>query len=438
LRWLVGIDGYGELWNSDTGVMSQDGKDPPTLEPGAKKGRPNLRVIAGGAGIPSEPPEMPALARAALSPEGHARVLRALRMLGAERAFLFVWDEHEFTLNEACACDESGKEPTDRSVMWSLLDRITSQRTPLVMAGTDDQPTDAMMSGITAPMRMAVAVPLLGKDILLGVTCFDKRIHKGQFVVSDAYAAALILHELGVDAKELPALQNGGAAPKAQTVQARDVLARLRDVLGPKASQLVGMRASAQLCAPSDDALTYWHAQTHADGTERTILCRLVHEGVSSDVLVNRYLSAVRTFSVMADGNMEDQLRSMSFELERAHPSAFQLHVTAFELAPDEPHVTIWHAGTGSALAVSPTGESRPLLAPTAPLGRGGRELARDRHTLLRNEQLVCALGSTAIDLRERLPAHTRAVLSGRAAQLHEQVGPAHSIWWFARDGAPP
>jgi hypothetical protein len=419
--------------------MSQDGKDPPSLEPGAKKGeRPQLRVIVGGANQPSEPPEMHALARSALSPEGHARVLRALRMLGAERAFLFVWDDHEFTLNEACACDEHGKEPRDRSVMWSLLDRITSQRTPLVMAGTDDQPTDAMMSGITAPMRMAVAVPLIGHEILLGVTCFDKRIHKGQFVVSDAYAAALILNELGIDSKELPALQTGVASAKASVVQARDVLARLRDVLGPKTSQLAGMRAAVHLAAPSDDAFTHWHAQTHSDGTERYILCRVVQEGAPPDVMVNRYLSSVRTLSVMADGSMEDQLRSMIFELERAHSSNFQLHVTAFELAPDEPGITIWHAGTGSALALSPAGDARHLLSPTQPLGRGGRELARTRHTFARDEQLICALGSSPVDLRERLGARDGSVLAARAATLYNQVGNHQSLWWFARDATAP
>jgi hypothetical protein len=420
--------------------MSQDGKDPPTLEPSAKKkgDRPQFRLITGGAGKHEEPPEVPALVRSSLSQEGHDRLLRALRMLGAERAFLFVWDEQEFTLSEASACDETGAEPKDRSVMWSLLDRITSQRAPLVMAGTDDQPTDAMMSGITAPMRMAVAVPLLGRDVLLGVACFDKRIHKGQFVVSDAFAAALILSELGIDSKELPALQAGTAAARAHALKARDVLARLRDVLGPKCAQVAGMRASVHLAAPTDDALSFWHAQTHSDGTERYVLCRLSHGDVSPDVLVNRYLACVRTFSVMADGSMEDQLRSVAFELERASSTPFQLHITALELSPDEHAVTTWHAGSGSALAIAESGEARHLLTPLAPLERGSRDLARARHTLTRSEQLVCALGPSPLELRERLAPRDGTVLPTRAEKLYEAVGPGNSVWWFARDAAPP
>src|SRR5690606_8265707 len=103
--------------------MSQDGKDPPTPEPGARGGqRPALRVIMGGGDGVSPPSQPPLLTQSSISDDARARLVRVVRALGAERAFLFVWDEEEFTLSEACAIDPSGNVPEDRSVMWSLLD----------------------------------------------------------------------------------------------------------------------------------------------------------------------------------------------------------------------------------------------------------------------------------------------------------------------------
>jgi hypothetical protein len=396
--------------------MSQDGKDPPTPEPGARPKRPQLSVITGGGGTRSDLPEPPALARSSISQEGRDRVTRALRMLGGERAFLFVWDEREFTLSEACACDETGAEPRDRNVMWSLLDRITSQRTPLVMAGTDDQPSDALLSGVTAPLRMAIAVPLLLGETLKGVACFDKRIHKGQFVGADAQAAVLVLRELGLEAESLDWLRTGTGTPLRAATHVGPLLALLRDVVGGGNSVTPSLGLKLHVGAPLDDELCFWHASERPDGTTRLALYRLRNMGAPPDLLVSRLLTSSRSLSLHVEGSLEDHLHSLAFELERGQKEPFELHVTALEVARGRPSVSVWHAGQGALFALSPGGTPRLLVAPTRPLARGERGLARETRDLAPGERVVCVQREALFDTTGTLTTDLRRRWSERAA----------------------
>ncbi len=245
MTWKAGCE------NLVDGVMgTTDGHDPPKVGGlGTRQERPKLRVIVGGGAGRSEHPEPPPLLRSSVSQEGKDRMLRTLRLLGAERAFLFLWNEEQFTLSEACVCDESGGEPRDRNVMWSLLDRITSQRAPLVMAGTDDQPSDSLMSGITPPLRMAVAVPLVSAHDLKGVACFDKRIHRGQFGTSDARAALAVLEALGLSAAHIPALSEAsGELPPLPTAPA--IAARVLAEISPKPERALALGVRVELAMP--------------------------------------------------------------------------------------------------------------------------------------------------------------------------------------------
>jgi hypothetical protein len=419
------------------GTMSQDGNDPP-LEPGARGKRPKLSVITGGGGARSELPEPPALARSSISAEGRDRVMRALRMLGGERAFLFVWDEREFTLSEACACDETGAEPRDRNVMWSLLDRITSQRTPLVMAGTDDQPSDALLSGVTAPLRMAIAVPLLLGDTLKGVACFDKRIHKGQFVAQDALAAVMVLRELGLEADSLDWLRSGTGTPARAPSHVCPLLALLRDLSSSETPSGLGVKL--QLAVPTEEEICFWHAAPRAEGGARLSLYRLRNMSSPTDQLVNRLLTCNRSLSLYAESSFEDHLHGLAFELERGQKEPFELHATALELGPEGRTVSIWQAGQGALLGVSPAGEVRVLAPPSRPLARGERKVTKERRELLPGERVVGLQREGLFDEQGVLAAD----LAGRrwvergdelSYALGEVTGLAASYFWLEAPG---
>jgi len=374
--------------------MGQDGHDPPKLgHLSALRERPKLSVIVGGALKPTKGPEESVLLRSSISTEGRARLLRALRMLGAERAFLFVWDDEEFTLSEACACDETGAEPRDRKVMWSLLDRLTSQRAPLVMAGTDDQPSDALMSGVTPPLRMAIAVPLFNGQDLKGVACFDKRIHKGQFVESDANAAGAIMAALCLDAQHLKALASDeklelGAVPAQEITQA------LIAALSPLPGSARGLRVDIDLCAATAGEAHFWSSHELERGVIRLLLSRLQSPITHADLLVTRMLAAYRAATLLREAGLREQLHSMAFEIERAGREPYALHTLAIDYNPHDGSVSVGRSGTGRVSLVS-QGTSSPLWQDSGvPFSHDVRESTSSQLALSPGEQLVCELGA--------------------------------------------
>lgn len=387
--------GYETLSNQG---MGQDGHDPPKLgHVSALRGRPKLSVILGGALKPTKGPEESVILRSSLSTEGRARLLRTLRMLGAERAFLFVWDDQEFTLSEACACDESGAEPRDRNVMWSLLDRITSQRAPLVMAGTDDQPSDAMMSGVTPPLRMAIAVPLINGQDLKGVACFDKRIHKGQFVDADAGAALAIMDALALNAEHLKSLateekSNLCAVPAKQITQA------LIGAMSPALGSAHGLHVDAQLAPASAGEAHFWSRHELENGSVRFLLSRLQSPMAHADLMVTRVLAAYRSATLLREAGLREQLHSMAFEIERAGRDSYMLHTLAIDYNPRDGAVSVGRTGNGR-VSLASQGASAPLWQDTGvPFSHGVRESVSTQLQLSPGEKLVCELGGDGSD----------------------------------------
>lgn len=370
--------------------MSQDGKDPPTPEPGARGGqRPALRVIMGGGDGVSPPSQPPLLTQSSISDDARARLVRVVRALGAERAFLFVWDEEEFTLSEACAIDPSGNVPEDRSVMWSLLDGVTSKRVPIALTGTDDQPREALMSGVTAPMRMGIAAPLTAQGQLKGVACFDKRIHKGIYAETDAQAVAGLLSALNIDAMHLSAMRRGAPLPEACTTV--ELAQAVRDALSCDA-----VAQSAQLAPPCVDELTFATGGASADGTKRHVLFRLVMHEAKDDLLVHHFLACMRSFAFPAEGSVPDLLEGLTFELGRTKQAPFELHVTALEHRPDAPTWRSWHAGTGALLIVHRDGSVDVTPAQHAPLTREQRKVLPLEHASVPDAKFICVHGARA------------------------------------------
>lgn len=376
-----------------TAAMGQDGHEPPKLgHLPALRERPKLSVILGGALIPKTTAEESVILRSSFSTEGRARLLRALRMLGAERAFLFVWDDQEFTLSEACACDETGAEPRDRNVMWSLLDRITSQRAPLVMAGTDDQPTDGMMSGVTPPLRMAIAVPLITGEDLRGVACFDKRIHKGQFVESDAHAAGAIMQALMLDAEHLKALCKD-QQPALEPVAAPQIMRTMIDALSPKTRNIRGLAIDASLAETSPSEAHFWECHELENGVVRIILGRLTGPVERADLLVTRVLAAFRAATLLKEAGLREQLHSMAFEIERVGREPYSLHTLVIDWCPRDGSCTLGKAGTGVVVERDARGNSKVWESEASAFAHLVRESVSTTVKLERGASLVCELG---------------------------------------------
>lgn len=134
-------------------------------------------------------------------PERQARVAldEIIRILGAERAFLFLFAGPERTLSLEAGRNAQGRdlvvvEDYSRTVVQSVVD----SREPLVFSGAPGRPLSAADSIVTHDLRSIVAVPILLQDRLLGIVYLDNRLARGVFTEEDVDILTAIANHIGI------------------------------------------------------------------------------------------------------------------------------------------------------------------------------------------------------------------------------------------------
>jgi diguanylate cyclase (GGDEF)-like protein len=133
-----------------------------------------------------------------LEPRTLARVAldETVRILGADRAFLFLLDDAE-QLVPYIGRDAEGNDldqPTDYGA--SLTQRVQQTGQPLVITGSDQGEALGSRSTVLYGLRSIMVAPLSLKNRLLGVVYLDSRIAKGMFTTDDVGILAAITHHI--------------------------------------------------------------------------------------------------------------------------------------------------------------------------------------------------------------------------------------------------
>ena len=118
-----------------------------------------------------------------------------IRLLSAERAYLFLTDERE-RLTPHLGRDAAGNDLTELVGYGStLVERARHSREPQVVTGTDEGAALGSRSAVAHGLRSILVSPLLHDGRLLGVLYLDSRIAKGMFTTADVgVLAAITMH----------------------------------------------------------------------------------------------------------------------------------------------------------------------------------------------------------------------------------------------------
>ncbi|RSM40104.1 hypothetical protein DMB66_57560 [Actinoplanes sp. ATCC 53533] len=115
-----------------------------------------------------------------------------IRLLSAERAYLFLTDERE-KLIPHLGRDAAGNDLTEIVGYGStLVEQARQSREPLVVTGTDEGAALGSQSAVAHGLRSIMVSPLLHDGRLLGVLYLDSRIAKGMFTTADVGVLAVI------------------------------------------------------------------------------------------------------------------------------------------------------------------------------------------------------------------------------------------------------
>jgi diguanylate cyclase (GGDEF)-like protein len=192
--------------------------------------------------------QVSAAAAAVLDPQRLARVAldETLRILGAERAILFLLgDDGRPRPSLGRTADGELSELTGFSA--SLVERVAADRTPLVVAGSEQGAALGSRSTVVHGLRSIMIAPLELEGRLLGVVYLDSRLAKGVFTADDIDLLAAVTSQVAVSLETARAAQLEAAVRAAR--QQRDTAEALRAAANELAATLDPRQVLDSVCA---------------------------------------------------------------------------------------------------------------------------------------------------------------------------------------------
>ncbi|TQS40150.1 diguanylate cyclase [Cryptosporangium phraense] len=152
-----------------------------------------------------------------------------IRILGAERAFLFLVDESGHLRPHGGRNASRDDLPTLTGYSATLVERVWQSRAALVMTGTEEGAALGAESVVLHGLRSIMVAPILLDGRLLGVVYLDSRVAKGIFTPDDVGVLTAITSHVAVALETARAAQLEAAVGDAN--RRRDLAEMLRDAL---------------------------------------------------------------------------------------------------------------------------------------------------------------------------------------------------------------
>jgi diguanylate cyclase (GGDEF)-like protein len=131
-----------------------------------------------------------------------------IRIVGAERAFLFLVDADTEQLVPYLGRDAAGADLEELTGYGaSLVSRVQHTGEPLIVTGTQDGEAHGSQSALVHGLRSILVAPLRLKGRQLGVVYLDSRVAKGIFTGNDADILMAITNHIAVSLETARAAQ---------------------------------------------------------------------------------------------------------------------------------------------------------------------------------------------------------------------------------------
>ncbi|MBT0771709.1 diguanylate cyclase [Kineosporia sp. J2-2] len=170
--------------------------------------------------------EVSAAASRVLDPRVLARIAldETIRILAADRAFLFLVDPETGTLSQHLGRDSAGQDLARLTgYSTSLVEMVRRSGEPQVVAGTEEGAALGAESVVLHGLRSILVAPMKLNDRLLGVVYLDSQVAKGIFTTGDTVILGALTSFV---ASALETARAAELAIKAQTAERSAELAR--------------------------------------------------------------------------------------------------------------------------------------------------------------------------------------------------------------------
>jgi serine phosphatase RsbU (regulator of sigma subunit)/tetratricopeptide (TPR) repeat protein len=281
-----------------------------------------------------------------------------VKVLGAERGFLFLQGP-DGEMKLAAGKDQAGHDLEQLGgFSRTVVQQVAKERTPLVMAGTEEGEAMGAESVVANDLRSILASPLMFRDSLLGVVYLDSRLVKGLFTEDDLGILHAIANHIAI------ALENARAAQlevKRQALQKELALtAAVQSLFLPKKStlnlgkcQVSGFYRPAAECGGD-----WWWFGPSRTGRARLLLGDVTGHGAASAMVT----ASVATVFKMLDQTgtattLDDILRELSLSLLQTTDGKYRMTMSAAEVDEDQGTLTWLNAGAPPLAVLSNEGQ---------------------------------------------------------------------------------
>lgn len=191
----------------------------------AERLQQRLAAVEGVAWAASQVVEPAALTRIALD--------ETIRLLGAERAFLFLCEGDPSRLRPSGGRNADGADlPVLTGYTTTLVDEVRRTRQARLFTGADDGPVEATRSAAAHGLRSVLVAPMELNGRLMGVVYLDSRVARGIFAEDDVGVLTTLSNHVAI------AFENARAAQLRAEIAAAQ---RERDVADALRASLVDM-----------------------------------------------------------------------------------------------------------------------------------------------------------------------------------------------------
>lgn len=318
-----------------------------------------------------------------LDPTDQARATldEIVKVLGAERAFLFLTDSDS---EDGGLILRAGRDTQQNDLIESedysstVVNKVAVSREPLVVTGTEEGEMIGSESAVAYGLRSIMAAPLLMRERLIGVVYLDSRLAKGMFKTADLQILLALANHIAI------ALETARAAQVEIERQALEMdmalTAAVQSLFLPKSfihrngrCHLAGFYRPAAQCGGD-----WWWYDVQPEDSITVLVGDVTGHGAASAMVTASVATSYQVHSKLG-GRMElsSLLETLNDELLAICGTQFGMTMSAMQIDFKTGRAFWLNAGAPPLFVMDSDGKTKAIASAGTPLGSERFSLGR-------------------------------------------------------------
>ncbi len=330
---------------------------------------------------------------AIINPDEQSRVAldEIVKVLGAERAFLFL-AQPDGTVVRDVGRDHEGRDvPADAKFSTTAVERVRVTGAPIVVTGTDEGDLIGSQSAVAQGLRSIMAAPVMLRNRLVGVIYLDSRVAKGVFTEPDLEILVAVGNHIAI-AKETAKtaqieLERTALEKDLEVTRAvQSMLLPAKDTYRSNHVSLAGFYRPA-----SQSGGDWWAYDARPDGTTVVIVGDVTGHGAGAAMVTAAVASAYRTIvGRNPEIGVNETIDAMNAALKSLTAGVYRMTMSIAVIDPQRNEVAWWNAG-GPPIFLSRARDQsiNAVAAPSGALGGADYSLVEKRFEFTKGDRLI-------------------------------------------------